>query len=391
MDALTALQNKISSRNRYSIIKRIKLDWLLYKGENSKAIDELVSMIEKKEHLGKDYLYEIKKLIDMKVYKEAQVYLESMLEYKHKTEQLGEIYYLLARCLHGQGYVEEALKHIECALQLQPYNSSFFNLQADCFLELGEWEKATNCLNQSLRSSPTDAESIYRLGTIYQFHGEYSEALNCFNGCCKLKPFNPDYWEMKGEMLLKNNLVNAAASCFHKAVKYGGRVQIFIRLAYCYAKSGQLKKSQKLLQRVLKNDPDDYDALCNLAAVYHKLDKSDQAYKLLQKAYVLNCNDPLLLNNFGYISHSLGRNRKAIELLNKALMTNPDDIVALYNLGVCYAKTGQFEEARNVLEHLTSLDKGNKNAWILLGNVCEQLYDYNSAVDCFNISLGLAN
>ena len=391
MDALTAIQNKISLRNKYSMIKKIKIDWLLSKGETSKAINELISVIEKKEPLGKDYLNEIRTLIDIKVYKEAQVYLEPMLEYKHRTDQLGEIYYLLARCLHGQGYVEQALKYIEFALQMQPYNSSLFNLQADCYLELGEWQKATDCLNQSLRSSPTDAESIYRLGTIYQFHGEYSEALNCYNGCCKLKPFNPDYWEMKGEMLLKNNLINSAASCFHKAVKYGGRVQILTRLAYCYAKSGQLKKSQRLLQRVLKNDPDDFDALCNLASVYHKLGKSEQSYKLLQKAYGLNCNDPLLLNNFGYISHKLGRNRKAIELLHKALDINPDDNAALYNLAVCYAKTGQFEEARNVLEQLTALDDGNITAWILLGNVCEQLSDHNSAVDCYNISLGLAN
>jgi len=50
-----------------------------------------------------------------------------------------------------------------------------------------------------------------------------------------------------------------------------------------------------------------------------------------------------------------------------------------------------FEEARNVLEQLTYLDKGNKNAWTILGNVYEQLLDYNKAVDCFNVSLGLAN
>jgi len=316
VDTLTALQNRIPLKNKYNILKMMKVDWLLYKGKNNKAIEELISMIEKKDNLGKGSYEEIKRLIDIQVYKEAQAYLESMLEHNHRSDQLSEIYFLMARSLYGQALVEEALKYIEFALQLQPNNSEYFNLQADCYLELGEWEQATQCLNQSLRSSPGDAESIYRLGTIYQFHGEFKEALNCFSGCCKLKPFNPNYWEMKGEMLLKNSQINAAASCFYKAVKYGGRMQILTRLAYCYAKIGQLKKAQKLLERVLKNVPDDFDGLCNLASVYHKLGKSDQAYKLLQRAYTLNCNDPLLLNNFGFISNKVGRNRKAIDLLN---------------------------------------------------------------------------
>ena len=391
MDALTTLHNKISLKNKNNVLKRIKVEWLLYKGDNSKAIHELITIIEKKDNLAKGCLDEIKKLIDIQLYKEAQYYLEAMLEYNHKSDKLSEIYYLLARCLQGQGLIEEALKEIEYALQILPNNSLFYNLQADCFLELGEWEKATQCLNQSLRSSPGDAESIYRLGTIYQFHGEYKEALNCFSGCCKLKPFNPDYWEMKGEMLLKSNRINAAASCFQKAVKFGGRIQLLARLAYCYAQSGQLKKAQKLLLKVLKHSVDDFDALCNLATIYHKLGESHQAYKLLQKAYVINCNDPILLNNFGYISHRVGRTRKAIELFNSALTINPKDNAALYNLGICYAKAGKFEEAKMVLEQLTLLDKDNKNAWILLGNVYEQLSDHNRAVDCFNVSYGFAN
>lgn len=388
--SLSSVHTERAAKNELNYLDRIKVNWLLRKGENQKAIYILVSDLEKEKELGILNLAKVKKLIEINVYKESQAYLETMLDYDLKPEQEGEIYCLLAKCSYGQGQLEQALKYLEHARQIQPNNFDYYIIKADCLLELGEWEEAAYCLNQSLKSSPGDAEAIYRLGSIYYYHGEYSEALSCFSGCCKLKPYYPHYWEMKGEMLLKLNQIIPAANCFYKAVKYGGPVYLQARLAYCYAKMGQLKKAKKLLLKVLKYDSSDFDTICNLASVYHKLGKDDQAYQLFKKAYVLNCNDPILLNNLGYISFRLGRTRKAIEYFNEALKINPQDKIILYNLGVCYSQKGKLDLARTTLEQLASLDLANPDAWILLGNVYEKMSEYKKAVECFNRSLGLA-
>lgn len=387
---MVPLQNKRSIFDKLNIVKRIQLSLLMSKRNDPKVIPELLAALNSDSGPEHICLAEVKGLMDCNVYHESSEYLEYVLSWYEGQEHLRDIYFLLARCYLGQGLINQALSRLDRILSSYPNDSELWNLKADCLLELGEWQDGITCLNKALRSSPSDAETIYRLGSIYLFHGEYGEALNCFSGCCKLKPFNPDYWEMKAEMLLKLDRLLAACECFNKAVRYGGSIHCMTRLAYCYAKLGQVQKAQKLFAKVLKYEPDHFDALCNLASLYQEMGKGEQAYKLLKKAYTLNCNDPLLLNNLGFVSFALGRSRKAVEYYQEALKIKPDDNIVLYNLGACLADKGRWEEACETLERLILVDKTNSNAWILLGNIYEQLSNHQMAVDCFNKSLGLA-
>ena len=91
---------------------------------------------------------------------------------------------------------------IEQAIHLKPQNANYWDLLADCYLELGDWREAIRALDNSLRAAPQHAETNYRLGIIYAFHDEYLEALRCFQGCCQLQPRESLYWEMKAEMHL---------------------------------------------------------------------------------------------------------------------------------------------------------------------------------------------
>lgn len=387
---IAAFQNTVIFKDKTYIFKKLQQNWLLRRGDERIVVKYILELLNRDTIAQNLHLEAVAKLIDYNVYNEAKDYLEEASIHYQDTEKHGQIHFLLARCYHGLGLLDKAVKHLENALESYPNNNDIWNLYADCSLELGEWQVAVNCLNKSLRSSPRDVATIYRLGNIYLFYGEYDEALNCFSGCCKLKPFDSHYWEMKAEMLVKLNQIYAASECFNKAIKYGGNYHIFSRLAYCYAKTGYIKKSGKLLLKLLKIEPDNYDALCNLAGIYHKQSKNEQAYKLLKKAYLINTNDSLLLNNLGYICFKLGRSRKAVEYYNRALKINPSDKIVLYNLSICLAEKGIWEDARITLENLILIDNNNTSAWILLGNIYEQLSNHKLAIDCFNKSLGLA-
>ncbi len=387
---IATLQNKIFVKEKPGIFKKLQINWWLNHGDEKKVVQNLLQYLKKEAINQAQYLNEAHQLIDYGVFQETRDYLTEAVNYCHNVQDRARAYYLLARCAYGIGAVKEALSYLDCALENQPNCSDFWNLQADCLLELGFWEEAVASLNKSLRSSPGDAETIYRLGSIYVFHQEYGEALNCFSGCCKLKPYNSDYWEMKAEMLIKLDQIHSAAECLRKAIRFNAHLHLSTRLAYCYAKTGEIKKAKKLLLNVLKQQPDDFDALCNLAGIYHKLSNDEQAYKLLKKAYNINCNDYLLLNNLGYICFKLGRTRKALEYYHKALKINSSDTIVLYNLSVCLYHKGLWEEARTTLEKLLATDNYSTEAWALLGNVYEQLSKHTLAADCFNKSLGLA-
>ncbi|MGI5902019.1 MAG: tetratricopeptide repeat protein [Desulfitobacteriia bacterium] len=357
--------------------------------EEKRAIADLKSYIRETD--PQDLNFEIaEKLIDFGEFVEAKEYLERALTLNPECSERGRIYYLIAQCCYGLDLINEGLQNLEQALSYESNNTEYWSFQADCLLEIGDWEQAVSSLKKAILSSPGDAEIVFRLGSIFFHHKEYAEALNCFSGCCRIKPFNSEYWEMKAEVLIKLNQIKAAAEAFKKAYKYSGRHHILPRLAYCYSVIGQQKKAKKLLLKVLKNDPDDYEALYNLAGIYHKLNNNEEAYKLLKRALVLNNNDPLLYNNLGYIANKLGRSRKAINYYKQALQLKTDDLVILYNLACCLYEKGLWEEAKITLEKLISLDPKNAAAWTLLGNIYDQISRPQKAVDCYNRSLGLA-
>jgi len=386
---ILTLQNTKSLKEKANTFRRFQIHRWSNQGEDKNEIQSLLQVLDKELIPQVLHLSEVKMLLNASVFEETKDYLVEALRYRQKPEVLAQIYYLLARCCHGQGNIEDALSYLNKALEWQTHDLDCWNLQADCFLEIGEWEAAVNSLNKCLRSSPGDDETLFRLGSIYLYYEEYQEAFRCFSGCCKLNALNPNYWEMKAEMLIKLNQIEAACLCYRKAIKLNGETHLYTRLAYCYAQTAQLTKAKKLLVKVLKIQPDDYDALSNLAGIYNKLNENEKAYPLLKKAYTINCNDPILLNNLGYICFQLGRARKAIEYYREALKIRPDDKIVMYNLGVCLSEKGFWEEAQEVLENLTQFDRQHTGAWALLGNVYEKLAKHTLAVDCFNQSLGL--
>lgn len=327
-------------------------------------------------------------LFEHQAFQEAREYLLDIVgKYPDRD---GEIKSLLARSYFNQGLISEALNVLEEVLEKEPEKSEYIELQADCLLEQGDWLGAVEALNRAIRTNPKNSETFFRLGTIYLFNSEYQEALRCFQGCCELKPYQASYWEMKAETHLQLNQIPQASVSFEKALRYGYSPDLAARLAYCYVEMKNLKKGIRLYRDVLKREPDHYDALCNLAAVYQNQGKSLEALNLQERALTLCKNDPILLNNMAYTMVHLGRTRKATEYYREALNLAQGHPLILYNLSVCHVQKGNWDAGIETLQQLLKTNPQHLEGWALLGNIYEQLSEYEVAVDCFNKALKLA-
>ncbi len=355
-------------------------------GREDKSLEYCLHLV--KQDSDKPQFTAVQLLLEHQAYQEARDYLEGILgKYPGRD---AEVQLLLARCYFNQGLISEALNILDNALNREPEKSEYLELQADCFLEQGDWQSAVDALNKAIRTNPKNVMTVFRLGTIYSYHGEHLEALRCFQGCCELKPHHAMYWEMKGETHLQLEQVPQAIVSFEKALRYGFASDLTARLAYCYVQMNDLKKGVRLYRSVLKHEPDHYDALCNLAAVYQNQGRSLEALNLQEKAHLLCKNDPILLNNMAYTLLQLGRSRKATEYYQEALKLAQGHPLILYNLSVCHVQKGNWDAGIETLNKLLKIDKGHSEAWALLGNIYEQLSDYELAIDCFNHALKLA-
>ncbi len=389
-----AVNNPLASQEEHQRTSFAENTWLrqirglgyIFFGKPDQGITYVVGRLKNDPY--RFHVREVRYLIKHQVYQETRDYLENLSD--ENSENRAEIKFLLAQCYIGQGLVGESRNAVQEALEIEPERAEYWDLLADCFLEQGQWQEATACLDKSLRAAPTRAETLFRLGTIYSYNEEHFEALRCFQGCCQLKPHNPVYWEMKAETHLKLEQIEQACHSFERALRYSANIDVAARLAYCYIQLEQIKKGIRHYELVLKHEPDHFDALSNLAAVYQNQDRSLEALNLLERAHSVHPNDPILLNNMGYTLVHLGRTRKATEYYQAALRLAPDHPLIMYNLSVCLVKRGNWEEAVRYLEKLLEIDPEHSEAWALLGNIYDQLRQYDVATDCFNHSLRLA-
>jgi len=378
-------QKKPSLKSSY-LWNSLRAKWHHRVGKTDEAILNWVDLLNRDS--PKSRFKVARYLIETQAFQEARDYLE--LQESKQNEESSEINYLLARCYVGQALIPQAKKKIEQAIHGEPQNSIYWDLLADCFLELGDWREAIKALDNSLRAAPKHAETNYRLGIIYAYHDEYLEALRCFQGCCQLRPHKSLYWEMKAEMHLRLEQLTDACNSFESALRYGGTPDLAARLAYCYVQNNQIKKGIKYYKLTLKYEPDHYDSLNNLAAVYQNLGRSQDALNLLERAKNIYPKDSILLNNYAFTLVHQGRTRKAAEYYREALELTPNHPLILYNLCVCLTRRGNWQESIVLLNSLIEIDPNHSEGWALLGNIYDQIDQFDTAIDCFNKALKLA-
>ena len=63
----------------------------------------------------------------------------------------------------------------------------------------------------------------------------------------------------------------------------------------------------------------------------------------------------------------------------KAIILEPDNVTAKFNLGKTYGKSGDYENAKQVLIDVIKQDKKLYDAYIEVANVCTALGDLDSA------------
>lgn len=383
--ASASKEKKPSLQSSY-LWSSLQAQWQHRWGKTDAAIQSWVNLL--KQESAKPRLKEAGYLIEVQALQEAREYLEQLEA--DAEEDSAEINYLLAKCYLGQALIPQAKEKVEAAIKVKPQIARYWDLLADCQLELGDWREGIKALDNSMRADPQNAETNFRLGTIYAYHEEYLEALRCFQGCCLLKPREAMYWEMKAEMHLLLDQLKDACQSYEKALRFGATPDLAARLAYCYVQNGETKKGIQYYKYTLKYEPDHYDSLNNLAAVYQNLGRTQEALTLLERAENIYPKDPILLNNLAFTLVHQGRTRKAAEYYREALALAPDHPLILYNLSVCLTRKGNWQESIDLVNKLLKIDPNHSAGWALLGNIYEQTNKLDIAIDCFNKALKLA-
>ncbi len=159
------------------------------------------------------------------------------------------------------------------------------------------------------------------------------------------------------------------------------------------------------LEKLLGEEPDDFQARCRLGELYFSKGRMDDALtevkKSIEMAEVLreemNRSLAMYYSNLGTIYATKNMVDEAEAQFKKALAVHAYDVLALFNLGRVYCEKRQFMEAKSYYERLVEVTSDDPIAWYNLGSVYVELdnpavSDYNTidmAMQCYLRTLEL--
>lgn len=147
--------------------------------------------------------------------------------------------------------------------------------------------------------------------------------------------------------------------------------------------NGQYFQARENYIKLLITEPNNSDALGNLAAVEYHIGDLNLALITIDRALQLDREHVNSHINRGLILHGLGRFAEAISSYENAISLQPDLPLVYFNLGLTYQKTRQLSRAQECYVLATQLNPNYGAAFNNLGNVLKVLKMPAEAETCY--------
>ena len=218
----------------------------------------------------------------------------------------------LGNALLNKGSVDEAIAHLQKALQIKPdFAEAHYNL-GNALFNKGSVDEAIAHFQMALQIKPDYAEAHKNLGDALLKKGSVDEAIAHFQMALQIKPDFPEAHNNLGNALLQTGNVDEAIAHF---------------------------------QMALQINPDFAEAHNNLGNALFNKGRVDEAITHFQMALQINPDSAEIHNNLGCVLCQKGRVNEAITHFQKALQIKPDDADARNNLGKALRQKGKVDEA----------------------------------------------
>ncbi len=199
---------------------------------------------------------------------------------------------------------------------------------------------------------------VYNMAQVYFAKGDYEQALRYYTTVIGMDPNYSEYYNDRGNILLRLGRLEEARADYLKAAELGlPYFEVFTNLGQCYRRMGAMEEAIASYSRALDLEPaqalalvgrakareelghmgpaiadyssalaiapEQWDAVASRGALYYQMGNLDAALADLDRAVKLKPNDPDLFQNRSIVLAELGRHSEAARDLQAALSFNP--------------------------------------------------------------------
>jgi tetratricopeptide (TPR) repeat protein len=228
-----------------------------------------------------------------------------------------------------------------------PYSTDLIIRYADVLIVNRELERALDILNNQMDLDSGNSDIHFLLGRIYIKLGDDQKATEYVQRALSLTV------NEKTEMLLTASQdyidmgkFDFAISLLERALKNSpDNLEIINDLAFCYERKDYLPKSLEFYEKYLDKDPFNDNVWFNIGTIYARDLNLNKAVEAFDYAIALNPYNSSVLYNKAILLINTGRYDEGIEVFTEFLKMEPDNIFALIGIADAYLGKDRLDDA----------------------------------------------
>ena len=271
---------------------------------------------------------------------------------------LGHLYEELAQVYGNRGgdYLDKAIDNYKLAMKEDPTAGYIFEELTDLYVQFGRLKDAVAGAEEMLRRNPDNLDARRLLGRIYtRMIGD------------------PQQGKVNDTML--KNAIEQYQKITEKDPK---DVESWLTLGRLYRASNNSVEAEKAFNKVLAQDPNNEDALTNLAMVYSDLGNTQQAIEKLKAATDQN-SDPRMLAALAGAYEQLRDWKDAAAAMKRAVEAEPDNPRLKTKLAQYLLYSDQLDEALKYYTQLAADDPKDGEVQLRLSEIYREKKDFTKA------------
>ncbi len=276
------------------------------------------------------------------------------------------VYVTLARTHSMQAKYDLALQEFQQALQLDPHSADALEGLAGTYEQMGRIADAESTFKKSVALRPDFWGGYNSLGLFYTRRGKYADAIVQIQRVIELTPDNaPAYLNLAAVYLNMGdpNQNSAAEQALKKSIELSPSYPAYANLGLLYYNEKRYADSATMTEKALTFNDKDYRVWSNLVATYEWLkndDKSalarDHELKLVEDVVKDQPQDATAQSELAGLYAKEKMREKALVRIQSALALSPDDPRVLVNVADAYEILGDRQNALRYVEK--ALQKG---------------------------------
>jgi serine/threonine protein kinase/tetratricopeptide (TPR) repeat protein len=277
--------------------------------------------------------------------KKDSVWAQKALGAAQRAEQLKgdlpEVHFSLGSVYQQTGRSSQAIAELNRGLQLAPNSDSGYVRLGTAYMQNGQKEEAIAAYKKAIEVNPYYWVLHLELGTAYFSIGENEKALNELKRVTELEPDNVTGWNNLANVYERMGRYQESIPVYQKSIDLSPTSLAYSNLGYVYTVLKQYPQAIQTLEKAVELGPNQEFVAGNLADAYRYSGQKDKANATYDKAIALAFRDLQVnpqntdaLGDLALYYAKKGETARAVEFIQRARAIDKKDVELMFSQAV---------------------------------------------------------